>query len=78
MGPIGEPLTHPGTPAGTRYLGEMDLDATLSGRERINSLLLETLDGATDPWGVKVSRVEIRRAASRSAGSSRRRTSCAP
>ena len=42
-------------------IGEMDLDATLSGRERINSSLLETLDGATDPWGVKVSRVEIRK-----------------
>jgi len=41
-------------------IGEMDLDATLSGRERINSSLLLTLDGATDPWGVKVSRVEIR------------------
>ncbi len=42
-------------------IGEMDLDATLSGRERINSSLLNTLDGATDPWGVKVSRVEIRK-----------------
>jgi regulator of protease activity HflC (stomatin/prohibitin superfamily) len=39
----------------------MDLDATLSGRERINSSLLVTLDGATDPWGVKVGRVEIRK-----------------
>lgn len=42
-------------------IGEMDLDATLSGRERINSSLLAILDGATDPWGVKVSRVEIRK-----------------
>jgi regulator of protease activity HflC (stomatin/prohibitin superfamily) len=42
-------------------IGEMDLDATLSGRERINVTLLNTLDGATDPWGVKVSRVEIRK-----------------
>jgi len=42
-------------------IGEMDLDATLSGRERINSTLLLTLDGATDPWGVKVGRVEIRK-----------------
>ncbi|MBX6744756.1 MAG: SPFH/Band 7/PHB domain protein [Acetobacteraceae bacterium] len=42
-------------------IGEMDLDATLSGRERINSSLLATLDGATEPWGVKVSRVEIRK-----------------
>src|SRR4051794_27101759 len=42
-------------------VGEMELDATLSSRERINSALLVTLDGATEPWGVKVSRVEIRK-----------------
>ena len=42
-------------------IGEMDLDATLSSRERINSSLLAILDGATDPWGVKVSRVEMRK-----------------
>jgi regulator of protease activity HflC (stomatin/prohibitin superfamily) len=42
-------------------IGEMDLDATLAGRERINSSLLSILDGATDPWGVKVNRVEIRK-----------------
>jgi regulator of protease activity HflC (stomatin/prohibitin superfamily) len=42
-------------------IGEMDLDQTLSSRERINSALLVTLDGATDPWGVKVNRVEIRK-----------------
>jgi regulator of protease activity HflC (stomatin/prohibitin superfamily) len=42
-------------------IGEMELDATLSSRERINSALLTILDGATMPWGVKVSRVEIRK-----------------
>jgi regulator of protease activity HflC (stomatin/prohibitin superfamily) len=42
-------------------IGEMDLDATLAGRERINSSLLRILDGATESWGVKVNRVEIRK-----------------
>lgn len=42
-------------------IGEMDLDATLSGRERINSSLLTILDGATEPWGVKISRIELRK-----------------
>src|SRR3954447_8919473 len=42
-------------------IGELELDATLSSRERINSSLLGILDGATEPWGVKVSRVEIRK-----------------
>jgi regulator of protease activity HflC (stomatin/prohibitin superfamily) len=42
-------------------IGDMELDAALSSRERINSALLIILDGATHPWGVKVSRVEIRK-----------------
>ena len=42
-------------------IGEMDLDQTLSGRERINSSLLVILDGATEPWGVKISRIELRK-----------------
>ncbi|MGE0416785.1 MAG: SPFH domain-containing protein [Acetobacteraceae bacterium] len=42
-------------------IGEMELDGTLSSRERINSSLLMILDGATLPWGVKVNRVEIRK-----------------
>jgi regulator of protease activity HflC (stomatin/prohibitin superfamily) len=42
-------------------VGELELDAALSSRERINTHLLGILDGATSPWGVKVSRVELRR-----------------
>jgi regulator of protease activity HflC (stomatin/prohibitin superfamily) len=42
-------------------IGELELDSALSSRERINTHLLTILDGATSPWGVKVSRVEIRR-----------------
>ena len=42
-------------------IGAMDLDGALSGREEINGRLLLTLDHATDPWGVKVSRVELRK-----------------
>ena len=42
-------------------IGAMDLDSALSGREEINAKLLVTLDHATAPWGVKVSRVELRK-----------------
>ena len=42
-------------------IGAMDLDGALSGREEINGRLLETLDHATAPWGVKVGRVELRK-----------------
>jgi regulator of protease activity HflC (stomatin/prohibitin superfamily) len=41
-------------------IGGMTLDETLSGRERINAALLQVLDGATESWGVKVTRVELR------------------
>src|SRR3989337_1052410 len=41
-------------------VGDMSLDETLASRERINSSLRATLDEATDKWGVKVTRVEVK------------------
>jgi len=41
-------------------IGEMSLDETLTSRERINTALQTTLDEATDKWGVKVTRVEVK------------------
>lgn len=42
-------------------IGEIELDACLSSRERINSQLRDVMDQATDKWGVKVNRVELQR-----------------
>ncbi len=41
-------------------MGKLDLDQTFSTRQEVNDLLLRDLDQATDPWGVKVTRVEMR------------------
>lgn len=41
-------------------MGEMDLDHTLSSRDQINSKLQMILDEATDKWGVKVTRVDVK------------------
>lgn len=42
-------------------IGDMELDQTLTSREKINLQLREVLDEATDKWGVKVTRVEIQK-----------------
>jgi regulator of protease activity HflC (stomatin/prohibitin superfamily) len=41
-------------------MGRLELDETFTARDKINELLLRDLDVATDPWGVKVTRVELR------------------
>ncbi|MDO4615981.1 MAG: SPFH domain-containing protein [Lachnospiraceae bacterium] len=41
-------------------IGEMELDQTLTSRDHINSRMCVVLDEATDPWGIKVTRVELK------------------
>ena len=41
-------------------IGELDLDETLTSREIINAKMRSSLDVATDPWGIKVTRVELK------------------
>lgn len=41
-------------------IGELELDETLTSREHINSKIRLVLDVATDPWGIKINRVEVK------------------
>ncbi len=41
-------------------IGELELDATLTSRDLINTQMRSILDEATDPWGIKVTRVELK------------------
>ena len=41
-------------------IGDLELDQTLTSRDIINSKMREILDEATDPWGIKVNRVELK------------------
>lgn len=41
-------------------IGDLELDETLTSRETINAKMQESLDLATDPWGIKVTRVELK------------------
>ena len=41
-------------------IGEIELDSTLTSRDLINSKMRSILDEATDPWGIKVNRVELK------------------
>ena len=41
-------------------IGELELDGTLTSREHINTKIRMVLDEATDPWGIKINRVEVK------------------
>ena len=41
-------------------IGNLELDETLTSRETINTQMREVLDDATDPWGIKITRVELK------------------
>lgn len=41
-------------------VGQVDLDELLSQREKLNKIIQQILDEATDPWGIKVTAIEIK------------------
>ena len=41
-------------------IGEMELDETLTSRDTVNTKMRSILDEATDPWGIKINRVELK------------------
>jgi len=54
-------------------LGEVELDELLADRHKINSILKEIVDDRTEPWGIEVSAVEMKRAMARQAEAERER-----
>ena len=48
------------SPTLRNIIGEMELDSTLTSRDIINTKMRSILDEATDPWGIKVNRVELK------------------
>ena len=41
-------------------VGDLELDETLTSRDTVNTKMRSILDEATDPWGIKVNRVELK------------------
>ena len=53
-------IEHLTAPTLRNIIGDLELDQTLTSREIINAKMRQTLDEATDPWGIKVNRVELK------------------
>lgn len=58
-------------------IGEIDLDQTLTSRDLINAKMRDILDEATDPWGIKVNRVELKTFSRRKTSGTRWKNKCA-
>ena len=59
-------------------IGDLELDQTLTSRDTINHRMRSILDEATDPWGIKVNRVELKNILHRAIFRKRWKSKCAP